>query len=66
MRFRDLSKTLLSFRDPAKIFRDPRFLRYHSPPLVFKIRLVLITQTYVLMDMYKCNMHTVTQGINTA
>ena len=32
-RFRDLSKTLPRFRDPAKIFRDPRFSRYHSPPL---------------------------------
>ena len=27
-RLRDLSKT-----DPAKIFRDSRFSRYHSPPL---------------------------------
>ena len=34
-RLRDLSKTLPRFRDPAKIFRDPRFLRYHSPPLIF-------------------------------
>ena len=33
-RLRDLSKTLPRFRDPAKIFRDPRFLRYHLPPLV--------------------------------
>ena len=32
-RFRDLSKTLPRFRDPVKIFRDPRFSRYHSPPL---------------------------------
>ena len=32
-RLRDLSKTLPRFRDPAKIFRDPRFSRYHSPPL---------------------------------
>ena len=32
-RLRDLSKTLPRFRDPAKIFRDPLFLRYHSPPL---------------------------------
>ena len=32
-RLRDLSKTLPRFRDPAKIFRDPRFLRYHSPAL---------------------------------
>ena len=32
-RLRDLSKTLLRFRDPANIFRDPRFSRYHSPPL---------------------------------
>ena len=28
-----LRKTLPRFRDPAKIFRDPRFSRYHSPPL---------------------------------
>ena len=33
-RLRDLSKTLPRFRDPAKIFRDPRFSRYHSPPLI--------------------------------
>ena len=32
-RLRDLSKTLPRFRDPAKIFRNPRFSRYHSPPL---------------------------------
>ena len=32
-RLRDLSKTLPRFRDPAKIFQDPRFSRYHSPPL---------------------------------
>ena len=32
-RLRDLPKTLPRFRDPAKIFRDPRFSRYHSPPL---------------------------------
>ena len=32
-RLRDLSKTFPRFRDPAKIFRDPRFSRYHSPPL---------------------------------
>ena len=32
-RLRDLSKTLPRFRDPAKLFRDPRFSRYHSPPL---------------------------------
>ena len=29
-----LIKLMLSrFRDPAKILRDPRFSRYHSPPL---------------------------------
>ena len=33
-RLRVLSKTLPRFRDPAKIFRDPRFSRYHSPPLI--------------------------------
>ena len=32
-RLRDLSKTLPRFRDPAKMFRDPRFSWYHSPPL---------------------------------
>ena len=32
-RLRDLSKTLLRFRDPAKIFRDRRFSWHHSPPL---------------------------------
>ena len=26
-------KMLSRFRDPTKIFRDPRFSRYHSPPL---------------------------------
>ena len=34
-RLRDLSKTLPRFRDPAKIFRDSRFSRYHSPPLTY-------------------------------
>ena len=33
-RLRDLSKTLPRFRDPAKIFRDPCFSRYHLSPLV--------------------------------
>ena len=33
MRLRHLSKTLPRFRDPAKIFRDPRFSRYHLAPL---------------------------------
>ena len=32
-RLRDLSKTLPRFRDHVKIFRDPCFSRYHSPPL---------------------------------
>ena len=36
-RLRDLSKTLPRFRDPAKIFRDSRFSRYHSPPLLYAI-----------------------------
>ena len=34
MQKRDLSKTLPRFRDPANIFRYPRFSRYHSPPLM--------------------------------
>ena len=38
-RLRDLTKTLPRFRDPAKIFRDPRFSRYHSPPLLLIISL---------------------------
>ena len=41
-RLRDLSKTLPRFRDPVKIFRDPRFSRYHSPPLRLIISLGLI------------------------
>ena len=36
-RLRDLSKTLPRFRDPVKIFRDPRFSRYHSPPLLVMV-----------------------------
>ena len=38
-RLRDLPKTFPRFRDPAKIFRDPRFLSYHSPPLKMYFRL---------------------------
>ena len=34
-RLRDLSKTFPRFWGPAKIFRDTRFSRYHSPPLIF-------------------------------
>ena len=36
-RLRDLSKTLPRFRDPVKIFQDPRFSRYHSPPLLVMV-----------------------------
>ena len=36
MRFRDTSKTLRRFRDRAKIFRDPRFSKYHSKPLIIE------------------------------
>ena len=36
-RLRNLSKTLPRFRDPAKIFRDPRFSRYHSPLLMVRV-----------------------------
>ena len=45
MQKRDLSKTLPRFRDPAKIFRDPRFSRYHSPPL--KIADTLVCKQFV-------------------
>ena len=38
-RLRDLSKTFPRFRVPAKIFRDPRFSRYHSPPLIWTDRI---------------------------
>ena len=43
-RLRDLSKTFPRFRDRAKIFRDPRFSRYHSPPLLW---VVVIKETVV-------------------
>ena len=33
-RLRDLSKTFPRFQDPAKILRDSRFSRYHSPSLL--------------------------------
>ena len=39
-RLRDLSKTRPRFRDPAKILRDPRFSRYHSPPLLAHFDLI--------------------------
>ena len=41
-RLRDFSKTLPRFRDPAKIFRDPRFSRYHSPPLLWNNKEITI------------------------
>ena len=44
-RLRDLSKTLPRFRDPAKIFRDPRFSRYHSPPLIRHVEKVYLIKT---------------------
>ena len=34
MQKRDFETHQKQFRDPAKIFRDPRFSRYHSPPLM--------------------------------
>ena len=34
MKKRDFETYQKGFRDPAKIFRDPRFSRYHSPPLL--------------------------------
>ena len=43
-RLRDLSKTLRRFRDPAKIFRDPRFSRYHSPPLIYVLPVFIVGQ----------------------
>ena len=42
-RLRDLSKTLPRFRDPVKIFRDPRFSRYHSPPLGSELSIFFYT-----------------------
>ena len=32
-RLQDLSKTFPRFQDPAKIFQDQRFSRYHLPPV---------------------------------
>ena len=54
-RLRDLSKTLPRFRDPAKIFRDPRFSRYHSPPLFYSscylaFKLSKISGNFVLIE----------------
>ena len=32
-RLQDFSKMFPRFQDPAKIFQDPRFSRYHLPPV---------------------------------
>ena len=47
-RLRDWSKMLSRFRDPIKIFRDPRFSRYHSPPLLWGDSLVFHRATRLL------------------
>ena len=47
-RLRDWSKMLSRFRDPTKIFRNPRFSRYHSPPLneiFFKMLEIVYSRT---------------------
>ena len=61
-RLRDLSKTLPRFRDPAKIFRDPRFSRYHSPPL----GLVCVTNMAAVSLFWDTNMAAVTSFGNAA
>ena len=43
MRLRDLSKPLSRFRDSTKIFRDPRFSRYHSTPLILQVKPFIVT-----------------------
>ena len=50
MRLRDLSKTLPRFRDPAKIFQDPSFLRYHSPPLLAVCLHTVVCRHSILID----------------
>ena len=56
-RLRDLSKTLPRFRDPAKIFRDPRFSSYHSPPLISYsvLEYYLYTLRYTLIHLIIIN-----------
>ena len=49
-RLRDLSKTFRRFRDPAKIFRDPRFSRYHLPPLLMFLFLENETNTPTVLQ----------------
>jgi len=44
-RLPDLSKTLPRFRDPVKIFRDPRLSRYHSPPLKIMSKIYFVGKT---------------------
>ena len=54
-RLRDLSKMLPRFRDPAKIFRDTRFSRYHSPPLILRKKKVAgLWDTNSLHDVLLC------------
>ena len=48
-RLRDLSKTLPRFRDPAKIFRDPRFSIYLSPPLILIGKISIMRTMQILL-----------------
>ena len=45
-RLRDLSKTLARFRDPAKIFQDPRFSRCHSPSLGDNVAINILNKLF--------------------
>ena len=56
-RLRDLSKTLPRFRDPAKIFRDPRSSRYHSPPLLSVTSLFFQTRFSLSKNKIKKTVH---------
>ena len=57
-RLRDLSKMLPRFRDPAKIFRDPRFSWYHSPPLsIFAIYIVIIIVIVICLPTEHLGVH---------
>ena len=67
-RLRDLPKTLPRFRDPTKMFRDPHFSRYHSPPLSLKrtFYFALKAQIKIQKETAGCrNCHSIIKSIRT-
>ena len=52
-RFRDALKTPPRFRDWNKIFQDPEYSGYHSPPLSL-IHFIVIIRVLTFLNAFKC------------